>query len=86
ELDTHVKSIVSSPISNSVARPSDLQNDIVDLTIDRIDDKIQFNLTVLRIKDAERHFQIGTRNLINATADTRKYIENLSWISTPSNT
>ncbi len=86
ELNTNVKSIVSNPVSNSIALPSVLQNNIVDLTIDRQDNKIKFNLTVLRIKDAERHFQIGTRNLIDANADTRKYIENLSWISVPSNT
>ena len=57
-----------------------------DLTINKIDDKFQFNLSILRINDAERHFQIGTRNLITPDSETRKYMEYLSWISIPSNT
>ena len=50
----------------------------------------------LRINDAERHIQIGSIKLtdrLNPETEyeitdeaTKKYIENLSWISIPSNT
>lgn len=86
ELESNVQSVLTAPVSNSIAKPSVIQNNIVDLTINKIDDKFQFNLSILRINDAERHFQIGTRNLITPDSETRKYMEYLSWISIPSNT
>ena len=79
----NVKNILDTPNSKP---HSVIENNIVDITINKMDDRVRFTLTLLRTKDASRHFQIGTRDLINANTDTKKYIENLSWISIPSNT
>ena len=90
-----VLTILQNPESNSIAKPSVIQNNIVDLKIKKNDDKVQFYLKVLRINEAERVFTIGTRQLTNlnlteefTSSDTelKKYIEDLSWISIPSNT
>ena len=83
ELQSSVNAILSNPDSKPY---SIIENNLVDMTIEKTDDKFKFVLTVLRENDAERHFQIGTRDLVNANAETKKYIENLSWVSIPSNT
>ena len=92
-----VKKILDAPNDKSFPF-SVIENNIVDLQIEKNDDKIRFFLKILRINDAERHFQIGKRQLTNTepatnpaeeynyTDDTKKYIENLSWISIPNNT
>ena len=78
-----------------MALPSVIQNDIVDLKIKKSDDKVRFYLKLLRINEANRIFTIGTRQLTNfnlteefniTDPEVKKYIENLSWISIPSNT
>ena len=84
ELKGSVKDILSDPDSKPY---SVIENDLVDMTIEKIGDEFKFILTILREKDAERHFKIGTRDLIDKVDnDTKKYIENLSWVSIPSNT
>ena len=86
---------VKSVLINRNAKPfSVIENNIVDLKIRKSDDKIRFYLRLLRINDAERHFQIGTKQLTSLTTtdeynvedDVKSYVENLSWISVPSNT
>ncbi len=94
-IQNKVLKILQNPESNSVAQPSVIQNNIVDLKIKKNDDKVQFYLKVLRISEAERVFTMGTRQLTNldlteefniTDPEVKKYIENLSWISIPSNT
>ena len=63
-----------------------VENNIVDLNITKEDRKIRFDLILLRIYDARRHFEIGSKNLIEPEDDeVKKYIETLSWISVPNN-
>lgn len=94
-IQTKVLTILQNPESNSIAKPSVIQNDIVDLKIQKNDDKVRFYLKLLRINEANRIFTIGTRQLTNfnlteefniTDPEVKKYIENLSWISIPSNT
>ena len=92
EIDTHVRAILEDPINNEIRQPSLIEKNIVDLRIDKNDEQIRFDLTLLRISDAERHFEFGTAHqLTNFTIansyddEVRKYIEPLSWISTPKN-
>ena len=92
EIDTNVKAILEDPINNAVAKPSIIEKNIVDLQINKNDEQIHFDLTLLRISDAERHFELGTEHQLtnfNATNSydekVKKYIESLSWISTPKN-
>ena len=93
-LDNQVKNIVANPTSNSISKYSVIENNIVDIKIIKEDDKIRFDLSLLRINDAERHFKIGTKQLTSLdptaefTPDTevKKYMENISWISVPGNT
>lgn len=92
-----VRNILDHPDDTSFPF-SVIEQNIVDLQIQKNDDKIRFFLKILRVSDAERHFEIGTRKLTNLapasnpaiednfTDDTGKYIENLSWISIPNNT
>ncbi len=92
EIDTNVRAILDNPINNTVTRPSIIEKNIVDLQINKNDEQIRFDLTLLRIADAERHFEIGTdHQLTNFHAPNsyddkvKKYIESLSWVSTPKN-
>ena len=92
EIDTNVKAILEDPINNAVAKPSIIEKNIVDLQINKNDEQIHFDLTLLRISDAERHLELGTEHQLtnfNATNSydekVKKYIESLSWISTPKN-
>ena len=92
-----VANVINSPFSES---HSVVENNIVDLQIKKYDDKIRFFLTLLRTSDAERHFTIGSKKLTTkdpendpenpiftiTNPELRKYMENLSWISVPSNT
>ncbi len=59
---------------------------IVDLTVSQRDDIITFNLTLLRLEDAARHIDIGTKNLVSPDQETKKYLETISWNSVPENT
>ena len=92
EIDTNVKAILDDPINNAIARPSIIDKNIVDLQINKNDKQIRFDLTLLRISDAERHIELGKNHqLTNFSATNsyddkvKKYIESLSWISTPKN-
>ncbi len=89
-----VRKILDNPNDNSFPY-SVIENNIVDLKIDKQDDKIRFFLRILRINDAQRYFEIGTKQLTSSSSniaqdftseDARNYIENLSWISIPNNT
>ena len=94
---TKIANVVNNPTSES---HSVIENNIVDLQSKKYDDKIRFYLTVLRTSDAERHFKIGSKKLTTEDPEAdpehpsfkitdpelKKYIENLSWISVPSNT
>lgn len=80
-----VKNILDNPNDNSFPF-SVIENNIVDLQIQKEDNKIRFFLKILRINDAERHFKIGTKNLMDPDNETKKYLENLSWITIPNNT
>ena len=98
---TNFKNILNNDVRavliNRNARPfSVIANNIVDLKIRKNDDKIRFFLRLLRINDAERHFQIGTKQLTDINPATeydipedneaKNFVEDLSWISVPSNT
>ena len=80
-----VKNILDHPDSTTFPF-SVIENNIVDLRIEKTDNKIRFFLTVLRMNDAGKHFEIGKKDLITPDNETKKYIENLSWISIPNNT
>ena len=95
ELDTKVQQILEAPLNNTIAQPSIIESNIIDLKINKNDEQIQFYLTLLRISDAERHFKFDNNhqltNLdsainINYDDEVKKYIETLSWISIPRNT
>ena len=97
ELDNKVKLILENPVSNSVAKPYVVENNLVDLKIDKNDKQIIFYLTVLRISDAERHFKFGKQHPLTSLNsseefkfkdkdEAKKYIEFLSWASIPRNT
>ena len=64
-----------------------IDSDIVDLTIkDRRDDRVTFDLMLLRIADAQKYIEIGKTQLIGdnvvqptATTKAKKYLEETSW-------
>ena len=87
----HFKQILTGSVENILSNHnaiphSVVENNIVNFRVDKQDDKLQYYLDVLRIKDAERHFQIGSKNLIDPDDETKKFLEHLSWISIPNNT
>ena len=95
--DNIIKGQVGPILTNpNSATFSVIENNIVDLKLHKESDKVQFFLRIMRINDAERHIQIGSIKLtdrLNPETEyeitdeaTKKYIENLSWISIPSNT
>ena len=93
--------IIKGQVNNILINPNSatfsvIENNIVDLKLHKESDKVQFFLRIMRINDAERHIKIGSIKLtdrLNPETEyeitdeaTRNYIENLSWISIPSNT
>ncbi len=87
---------VGAILNNQNSAPfSVIENNIVDLKLHKESDKVQFFLRIMRINDAERHIKIGTKQLTDKahpeseytiTNEAKNYVENLSWISVPSNT
>ena len=90
-----IKLILQNPLSNSVASLSVVERDLVDLKIEKTNERVKFDLICLRINDAERHFKFGTNHRLtdlNSSAElnydneVKKYIETLSWVTIPRNT
>ena len=95
EIDNKIKLILQNPLSNSVAPLSVVERDLVDLKIEKTNERVKFDLICLRINDAERHFKFGTNHRLtnlNSSAElnydneVKKYIETLSWVTIPRNT
>ncbi len=94
--DSIIKGQVGAILANpNSATFSVIENNIVDLKLHKESDNVRFFLRIMRINDAERHFQIGTKQLTDKahpeteytiTNEAINYVENLSWISIPSNT
>lgn len=70
-----------------------IETDIVDLSVDSsYDRRVQFNLKVLRIIDAQKYIRIGATSLVEVTPEgskikeeAKKYIEETSWITLTNN-
>jgi len=67
-----------------------MESDIVDLTVrDFGNERVRFNLMLLRIMDAMKHFRVGETELITgadvtkpeATGKAKRYLEETSWIT-----
>lgn len=90
ELRDNLQKQISDPAGATV-----VETEIVDLKTRQEDDRIKFNMTILRIPEAQRVFELGSEQLTSSDPDkeyeiknekVKKYVENLSWITVPGNT
>lgn len=87
ELQENLKGCVLNILKNpDKSSHSVVENNIVDLRVEKNDDKLRFFLKILRTKDAKRFINVGTVDLVSPNNNVKKYLEDLSWISIPSNT